>query len=65
MKPTTTKFQTIRFSCGPSEVIGDISLRGSERAVSYYRTIAIEVFPLTNRAGCAHREAVAVPCESP
>lgn len=58
------QFQPVRFSCGPDESIGALSLRGSNGSASYYRTVSIEVHPRSN-LGFTVREAVAIPCEAP
>jgi hypothetical protein len=55
-------FQPVRFSCGPTESVGALSLRGTNGSCSYYRTVAIEVHPRSNLEFTV-REAVAVPRE--
>jgi hypothetical protein len=60
---TTPPFQPVRFSCGPNETLGALSLRGTNGHCSYYRTVAIEVFPRSDLSFTV-REGVAIPCEA-
>jgi hypothetical protein len=55
-----SKFKVIRFSCGPNERIGSVSLRGSHGSASYYRVVNVEVFPRSDLP-FTPREAIAEP----
>lgn len=57
-------FCPVRFSCGPDEFVGSLSLRGTHGICSYYRTAVIEVIPRSDLTFTV-REAVAIPCEAP